>query len=161
MPEPLYIWLLPDPPAYGVLSSVIRDLSAVYGCPGFLPHVTLASGKGAIGSAAVELPLLPAPLVTLGSAETGETRTHCLYLPASVDQAFLDLRQAASNAFGFQAPSPAPHLSLLYGDLGMASRKDIARSLPLREMEVRLGRIAVVSGGEDIRSWRITRQPSL
>ena len=161
MPEPLYIWLLPDPPASERLAAVIRDLSAVHGCPCFLPHVTLASGYLSSQTAAVQLPALPAPTARLLAPEVGETHTHCLYLPASVGQAFVELRQAVCDAFGVQPPSRAPHLSLLYGELGMASRRDIARALPPWDIEVRLGRIAVVKGGADIRRWRIIRQASL
>jgi hypothetical protein len=105
----------------------------------------------------VELPSLSPPTANLGPPDVGETQTHCVFLPAAVDEAFHSLRNAAARAFGLGAPSIDPHLSLLYGDLGMSARRDIAQGLQLEPMEVSLSRIAVVRGGGAIQNWTVLR----
>jgi len=150
-PRVFSLWLVPDEPARGALTTLIASLAAAHGLLPFAPHVTVL---GALTAAQVKPALLQrlaeatAPMhAPLDRVEAGADAAHwrwrCVYLrPAAGAEAPLRALHAAartallgggggsggggSGCGGDEAYMP--HLSLAYSDCDEAARRALATS---------------------------------
>jgi len=108
-------------------------LRAEHGGPSFAPHLTLLSGLTASDLAArtAELAATIAPIeVRVTRASWGARWFQCVYLLAARAPGLLAARSAACAALGGSpTASFLPHISLLYGELPVATRADICQRL--------------------------------
>ena len=156
------IWLLVPATTGRRLALLIRRLAQRCGTAPFDPHITLLGGitlprRRAVERATALACALRSFRVRLEGAGQTEVFFRCLYLRASGD----GLRRARALALRIFADGARrrrfrPHLSLVYGRLPKAVRRQLAQEI---EGTVALTsivrRIALVRTSGDHRSWRV------
>ena len=159
-------WLIPSEREHNCFQQIINDLARRYSAPVFEPHVTIHVGvdcadaaKTALMEAAFKCQLLR--LRPVGIDESGEfIKTLFIQFPMSVElQAASEIiRRAANDSSLYELK---PHLSLLYKDLPVATRRELAASISVPLSEVTFDAIKAVrcvvptKSGADIEAWHV------
>ena len=155
------LWLTPQEPMFSLLAGEISRLSQAYSTPRFDPHVTLLSGitapeEDAVARSASLAGRLKPFRIELGEIDYLDEYFRCLFVSVIPTGPILKARRAACEAFEVRDNPPyAPHLSLVYGKLGIETKKGIAArlgSLPGQEFEVRGLVLYRVRGA--LREWK-------
>ncbi len=131
----LSLWLQPSGELYTELSTTISQLSKQYATPVFPPHVTLLGDligdEKEIISQAQQLASRLRPFqVTLTTVDYLDVYFRCLFLRAEETPALLQANRAARSIFHReQDPKFMPHLSLLYGNFAVETKKQMIESI--------------------------------
>ena len=127
------VWIPVAGPALDKVQHVIHVVHRRGGGPGFHPHLTLLSGAETT-QADAELKLKHLALqvrpfeIKLGRVEWRNEYFRCLYVSAAMSEALAAARRAAYEVFEMNPPPPyEPHVSLLYGNLDEALKKELAQ----------------------------------
>ncbi|HUX10107.1 MAG TPA: 2'-5' RNA ligase family protein [Terriglobia bacterium] len=155
------LWLTPQEPMFSLLAGEISRLSQAYSTPRFDPHVTLLSGitapeEDAVARSASLAGRLKPFRIELGEIDYLDEYFRCLFVSVIPTDPILKAHLSAREAFGLQDETAyLPHLSLIYGKLGIETKKGIAArlgSLPGQEFEVRGLVLYRVRGA--LREWK-------
>lgn len=158
------IWLIPDreSPAYRALDDLIADHARSHpDAPNFDPHITLLGGIETDEATVVDRTRNLArgrdPLeLNFGDVSCSTTTHQCVFLLAVPSVPLLDLRQAATEAFGRAAKMYVPHVSLIYGDLSPEDRVRAVRSIDADSVpdSVQSDTLEIVETGGAVSDWR-------
>ena len=155
------LWLIPDGEACRRLARTIRRLSREHSTPVFAPHITLA---GSIVAPAREVAAKTAQLakslrplrLRLTHLDSRQEYFRCLFVRVARTSPLVRAHQKAKEVFGLRGRRAfLPHVSLVYGDLSRAAKREITSSLGRRfalEFEVRRLRIVAIQGPPS--EWR-------
>jgi 2'-5' RNA ligase len=165
-------WLIPSEPEHGFFQRMINDLARRCDAPVFEPHVTIHVGadradaaKNALGAAARECKLIG--LTPLGIDQSDEfIKTLFVQFATSAELSKLNsiIREAANDSSEYELK---PHLSLLYKNLAVATRREVAASIDVPLFEVTFDVIKVVrcvspaKSRADVEAWRVVAAASL
>ena len=165
-------WLIPSEPERSFFQRIINDLARRYDAPVFEPHVTVHVGadqadaaEKALGEVARECKLIG--LTPLGIDQSDEfIKTLVVQFAMSVELRKINdiIRKAANDSSQYELK---PHLSLLYKDLGAATRRELAASIKVSLSEVTFDAIKAVrcvsptQSGADVEAWRVVAAVSL
>lgn len=135
MPKPAgdeySLWFMPPGELCDELRGIIRRLSARYGAPEFLPHVTLLGGfvgspRGVIRKSATVAASLRSITIRLGRIGFRDEYFRCLFAHAALTPALRKANLAARHTFGHERERPfMPHLSLLYGEFPRSLKEQV------------------------------------
>jgi 2'-5' RNA ligase len=165
-------WLIPSEPAHSFFQRIINDLARRCDAPVFEPHVTIHVGadradavKNALGAAARECKLIG--LKPLGIDQSNDfIKTLFVQFAASAELSQINgiIREAANDWSQYELK---PHLSLLYKNLAVATRCELAASINVPFVEVTFDAIKAVrcvsptESGADVEAWRVVAAASL
>ena len=165
-------WLIPSQPAHSFFQRMINDLARRYDAPVFEPHVTIhvgadraATAKNALGAAARECKLIG--LKPLGIDQSDEfVRTLFVQFAMNAEVSKINgiIREAANDSSEYELK---PHLSLLYKNLAVATRCELAASINVPLSEVTFDAIKAVrcvsptKSRADVEVWRVVAAASL
>jgi hypothetical protein len=163
-PAPLYsLWLMPCAAEAADLRALVAELSAAFGTPPFLPHMTVqgdlaARLKDVSALAARVAAALPRQHWPVRGIEASTAWFRAFYLAFEPRVAFADALEVSARGSGTRAGlSPFPHVSLAYGDLD-AARKDALRDRIAARVPAALtfDRLVVALSGSTVGvpSWR-------
>ena len=165
-------WLIPSEPAHSFFQRMINDLARRCDAPVFEPHVTIHVGadradaaKSALANAARECKLIG--LTPLGIDQSDEfIKTLFVQFAMSAELSKINgiIRKAANDWSHYELK---PHLSLLYKNLAVATRCELAASINVPFVEVTFDAIKAVrcvsptESGADVEAWRVVAAASL
>jgi len=165
-------WLIPSEPAHSFFQRMINDLARRCDAPVFEPHVTIHVGadradaaKNALGAAARKCKLIG--LTPLGIDQSNEfIKTLFVQFAMSAELSKINgiIREAANDSSQYDLK---PHLSLLYKNLAVATRRELAASIDIPLSEVTFDVIKVVrcvspaKSRADVEGWRVVAAASL
>jgi 2'-5' RNA ligase len=121
--------------AHRQLRAAITELAErVEDAPVFEPHVTVIGGidgeRGALEETTRTLADRTIPLeLTFDGVRWSTTRHQCVFLPVTLTLELLELRRSVREAIGGLTAAYHPHLSLVYSDMDLAERRDVAQSI--------------------------------
>jgi hypothetical protein len=163
-------WLLPAKDKRELFCDIIRILYKEFDAPNFEPHLTIFATKGDGKSPRKILRELRSGPVQLNVRTVGFSSqfTKTLFVRFAPSKALDKLTVALSRA----AKSPAkpvrdPHLSLLYKNIPVVIKKELARTIKLPFREVLFDSIAAVRCVSptrlkpDVEAWRMVARKSL
>ena len=159
-------WLIPSEPACSFFQRIINDLARRYDAPVFEPHVTIHVGadqadpaEKALGAAANECKFVRlAPLGIDHSDEFIKTLFVQFAMSAELWKINDIVREAANDSTKYELN---PHLSLLYKNLAVASRRELAASIRLPFSEILFDSLQAVrcvspaEKGADVEAWEL------
>ena len=165
-------WLIPSEPAHSFFQLMINDLARRCDAPVFEPHVTIYVGadradaaKNALGAAAPECKLIGlTPLEIDQSDEFIKTLFVQFAMSAELSKINGIIRKAANDWSQYELK---PHLSLLYKNLAVATRYELAASINVPLSEVTFDVIKAVrcvsptESCADVEAWRVVAAASL
>ncbi|WP_311173091.1 2'-5' RNA ligase family protein [Halobellus ordinarius] len=133
------LWLVPAPgsSARRRLQATITGLAAEHeDAPVFEPHVTVTGGingeRAALKETTRALATQTDPLeLAFESVRWSTTRHQCVFLLVEPTLALVELRQSAREAVGRPNSAYHPHLSLVYSEMDLADRRDVAQSIDM------------------------------
>ena len=165
-------WLIPSEPARSFFQRIINDFARRCDAPVFEPHVTIHVGadranaaKNALGNAARECKVIG--LTPLGIDQSDEfIKTLFVRFAMSVELRKINgvIRQAANDSSQYELK---PHLSLLYKNLPVATRRELAASINVPLSEVTFDAIKAVRcvsptrSRVDVEAWHVVAAASL
>jgi hypothetical protein len=165
-------WLIPSEPAHSFFQRMINDLARRCDAPVFEPHVTIHVGadpsdaaNNALGAAARECKFIG--LKPLGINQSDEfIKTLFVQFAMSAELSKINgiIRKSAND---WSQDELKPHLSLLYKNLAVATRRELAASINVPLSEVTFDRITAVrcvsptECGADVEAWRVVAAASL
>ena len=171
-PTVIAYWLIPSEPAHGFFQRMINDLARRCDAPVFEPHVTIHVGadradaaENALGAAARECKLIG--LKPLGIDQSNEfIKTLFVQFAMSAELSKINgiIREAANDWSQFELK---PHLSLLYKNLLVAIRNELAASINVPLSEVTFDAIKAVrcvspaESRADVEAWHVVAAASL
>ena len=142
-------WLIPSEPAHSFFQRIINDLARRCDAPVFEPHVTIHvaadradTATNALGDAARECKLIG--LTPLGIDQSDEfIKTLFVQFAMSAELSKINgiIREAANDSSQYELK---PHLSLLYKNLAVATRYELAASINVPLAEVTFDAIKAV-----------------
>jgi len=148
------IWLIPSDSDKVYLSSIIQSLSDAYDAPTFAPHCTIfspISDLEALKAIIQHLKFKPFE-VTMGGLNQSEViwKTVFIELEANPHLTLLNylFNQAFDPGYVFQ-----PHLSLIYKEMDVDSKKAIINNLDLKKF-YKMHRLAVVDTSGPVETWK-------
>lgn len=156
-----YYWCVPAPADEARFQVVIDELASVQSAPRFMPHMSLASAKGAAPDLFPILSNLRGLQLQPLAVDAKDTFTMSLFLRVAPSDELIRARKAFESVPGFQSSrSFDPHLSLCYGPPPPGAA-DLASVQALLEKPVTFDRLvtvdipAQVSTYDDIRAWKV------
>ena len=165
-------WLTPSEPAHGFFQRIVNDLARRCDAPVFEPHVTIHVGadradaaKNALGAAARKCKVIR--LTPLGIDQSDEfIKTLFVQFAMSAELSKINgiIREVANDSSQYELK---PHLSLLYKNLAVATRRELAASIDVPLSEVTFDVIKVVrcvspaKSRADVEAWRVIAAASL
>jgi 2'-5' RNA ligase len=159
-------WLIPAEPARSFFEGVINDLARRYHAPPFEPHVTIHVGanradaaKIALLKAARECKRVKLEAIGLGSSAKF-IKTLFVEFAANKKLHLINqtIRTAAQDSLHYVLK---PHLSLLYKQMRVATRRELADSIHLRFSGVTFDALKAVrcisptQSRADVEAWRV------
>lgn len=155
------LWLIPQGEVRRQLARTIRKLSRQYSTPIFAPHVTLVSsivGPGReVTAKTTQLSKGLRPLrLRLTRLDFRDEYFRCVFVKVARTSALARLHQKAREVLGLRGGQAfLPHLSLVYGDLPLATKRSLVLSLGARfDLELEVRRIDVVAIQGRPNRWR-------
>ena len=166
----LVYWLIPARDERELFCNIIRILYRQFDAPIFDPHLTIFATKEDRKSPRKILRELRSAPVRLNVRTVGFSSqfTKTLFVRFAPSKSLDELTVALARA----AKSPAkpvrdPHLSLLYKNIPVVIKKELARTIKLPFREVLFDSIAAVRCGlptkakADVEAWRVIARKSL
>jgi len=126
------LWIPPSGDALDRIQKLIHVAHRRGGGPHLRPHVTLLTGiERSRASAELKLKHLAARIkpfaIELGRIEWRNDYFRCLYATVTSSPELAEAQRAAHEVFEMNPPVPyEPHLSLLYGNIDEALKKELA-----------------------------------
>ena len=165
-------WLIPSEPAHSFFQRIVNDLAHRWDAPVSEPHVTIHVGadrahaaKNALVDAARECKHIALkPLGIDQSDEFIKTLFVQFAMSAELSKINCIIREAANDSSQYELK---PHLSLLYKNLAVATRRELAASINVPLAEVPFDAIKAVrcvsptESGADVEAWRVVAAASL
>jgi 2'-5' RNA ligase len=155
------LWLIPGGEVRRQLARTIRDLSRQYSTPLFAPHITLVSNIVApareVTAKTAQLTKSLRPLrLRLTCLDFCDEYFRCLFVKVARTSALARAHQRARKVFDLRGRRDfLPHVSLVYGDLPLATKRKIALSLGRRfDLAFEVRRIDVVGIQGPPSHWR-------
>ena len=159
------LWLIPAPPAFKILTAVIRKLAVRFRTPEFEPHVTLTSG---LTQALPELEQCAAILadrfgtfdLSCRSIDWTPEFFRSLFLPIKPTVELTNLYRDVHALVEVPQSSFFPHLSLLYGGLDPSVKSSLAEELAAQlPARIELPTLGVVHASSQtaVSTWRPIR----
>jgi hypothetical protein len=158
-------WLIPSESAHNFFQAIINDLARRYDAPVFEPHVTIYVGadraeapEEALGNAARLFKCTG--LTPIGIDQSNEfIKTLFVRFAMSAELRRINdfIRDAANDSMPYELK---PHLSLLYKNLAVASRRQLAASISVPSSEITFDTIKAVrcvshtESRVDVESWQ-------
>jgi len=160
------LWLVPDRGSeeFRRLNDLITEQAEAYGTPEFEPHVTVVGGveaeKKRVASEAEKLAEEGDPFVlSLAETRCSTTEHQCVFVLVEPTARLLKLHLRASESVGTDEGMYVPHLSLVYGRMGIEERARVAGSVAESVPdEVRATAIEVVETGKPVEDWEVTER---
>ena len=156
-----HLWLKPSGEVRDRLAALIQQLAGQLGTPAFEPHVTLLGSL--VGTEPDHLRRADQlarqlRVFKVAPTEPGYLAEHfrCLFMLITQTPAIMGANAVARRIFGGPPDNYMPHLSLVYGSLPQARKKEIIEVLPndvRTSFEVRAVRL-VKAGSDDPRDWQ-------
>ncbi len=152
------LWLTPAEPAQEFFRATVQRLALENNAPVFAPHLTLGVGPQEnlrkVGGPPIEL--------RVQEIAFSEKFTKSLFVRFILTPQLAELR----NSLGVKQSGYDPHLSLLYADLPLLAKEQLAAGIVLPFRTVRFDRVEAVrcraetNSRSDVESWEIiTSQP--
>ena len=165
-------WLTPTKPTRGFLEKLIVDLARRFDAPVFEPHITIHVGPDQAEVAEqivsqVAIGCEPIRLEVLDVHHSGQfTKTLFVQLALNAKLQGLSelIRSASQTLSDYQVE---PHVSLLYGRMSLAVRRELARSIRLPFSTVVFDSIKAVRcalptrNRAEVEGWRVIATKSL
>ncbi len=156
------LWLMPEGETYERLLGLIAQLARRFSTPAFPPHVTLLPQVGDrpdadLLAASRRLAAALRPLAArLSVVEGRDEPFRCLFARAVLDEPLGVAHAVAARAFGREPDSDFfPHLSLVYGTLPAATKRQVAAEVePLAAASFRARRLHVWRTDGPVGEWR-------
>ncbi len=129
------LWLMPEDEVYVKLSSTIRQLSKPYGTPEFEPHITvIGTLTGQERTVVEKLTRLASAIkpfdVKLMDIDYLNEYFRCLFIRIEQTREVMDANTQARAIFDqSRSADYMPHLSLMYGDIDIAVKRAIIRTI--------------------------------
>ena len=131
------LWLVPgaDTTARRQLQATIAELAAEHeDAPVFEPHVTVCGGidgkRTTLEETARVMAARTDPLeVAFEGVRWSTTRHQCVFLVVEPTLELVELHRSAREAVGGPSAAYHPHLSLVYSEMDVADRRDVAQSI--------------------------------
>jgi 2'-5' RNA ligase len=162
------LWLIPSGEVRQQLARTIRELSHQHSTPDFAPHITLVSsivGSGReVTARTAQLTKSLRPLrVRLTGLAWRDEYFRCLFVKVARTSPLVRAHHKAREAFGVRGRGTfLPHVSLVYGDLPLATKRKIVLSLGRRfDLQFEVRRIDIVAIEGPPSHWRRLRSFSL
>lgn len=147
------LWLAPAEPARSFFQETIDRLAREEEAPSFAPHLTLGFGSASqlpgVSAAPLELPVR--------TLAVSEKFTKTLFVRFSETPELVALR----DSLGMEAAGFDPHLSLLYKEMPLVAKEQLAASISLPFASVLFDRIEAVRcpdgpvTPENIPTWEV------
>lgn len=162
MGETYSIWLVPERGSreYEELRSIIQNHSEKYSNTAFEPHVTVIGGLEAdretVKHKTEEIARKNQPVdIEFKSAHCSTTRYQCVFLLLKPTQEILEINQEAVKKFEGENYMYIPHLSILYGNIGISERVDLTRSLRQNGFpdKVTANALEIVESSGSVEDW--------
>ena len=147
------LWLLPAAPARKFFRAIVARLAAEYDAPVFQAHLTLGLGSPAMPERVLREPIRLRERGVHGAARFSKT----LFVRFEPTPEWKELRKS----LGITATTFDPHLSLLYKNLPMEKKTQLAASIRLPFSTVTFDTIQVVhclsptGTRADVESWKV------
>lgn len=127
------LWIMPDTSTGKKLQDAINLLSKKHGTPAFAPHLTLLGRINTDELTAIEKSAQVAGrmtrfIVKYSGVSYSNEYFKCVFLKVSKEMGIMTANRLAAEIFSMQTLF-APHVSLMYGDMPMRKREEIARRL--------------------------------
>ncbi len=168
MPTGCSIWLIPTGRTFNDLSRIISLLSNEYATPRFPPHVTLvealAGDEKDLSSKTDQLASRIRPFeITLTAVGYLDEYFRCLFFQVEESPALLEAAQTARGLFHQELNTRfMPHLSLLYGNLDPATKKQIIKSIdPDFNRTFLIERLHLYSTNGEPSLWRLVQESAM
>jgi putative hydrolase of the HAD superfamily len=163
-PHAIAYWLLPETTARKVFVEKIRELARQFDAPAFVPHVTVFIAPENSRNPAEVLNELGAVMIdlTIRSIRFSEQFTKTLVVQFEGNDALQELGDNICRAS--KAPERYiidPHLSLLYANLALETKKQLAEQIAFPVYEVPFGAICAMRCARptttalEVERWRL------
>jgi 2'-5' RNA ligase len=154
------LWLMPEGLARRRLEQLLRELSARYRGPEFLPHVTLLGSCVGERDEMIRRSSLVANLLTpftirLGKIDFRDEYFRCLFVHAGPLVPMRNAYHGACRKFN-RTPDPdfMPHLSLLYGNFPQALKEEAMAELgPRLNVQFKVRNLYLFQTHGEVRNW--------
>lgn len=131
------LWLVPgtETTAHRQLQARIMELAERFeDAPMFEPHVTVIGGidgeRAALEETTRTLAAETTPLeLAFEGVRWSTTRHQCVFLPVAPTLELMELRRPAREAISGSTAAYHPHLSLVYSEMDLPERRDVAQSI--------------------------------
>jgi putative hydrolase of the HAD superfamily len=158
--EPFSVWLKPQHSDSVEIARLIAGLNEKYGTPKFEPHLTLYSGAGTDRDSLRRVVaeqiagLEPITLKILG-IRASEEYFKTLFIEFEDNVLLNDLNRKIKAALKQDSGyTLRPHLSLMYLDLEIDLKWEIARTISIRNAQIVFDEIMLISPGNKTLGWR-------
>jgi putative hydrolase of the HAD superfamily len=158
--ETFSVWLKPQHSDYVDMARLITGLSEKYGTAKFEPHLTLYSGAGSDRyslkrAVAEQLAGLEPITLKIDCVRASEEFFKTLFIEFEDSSVLNDLNRKIKAALKQDSGyTLRPHLSLMYMDLEIDLKWEIARTINIRKSEIVFDEIMLVSPGNKAQGWR-------
>jgi hypothetical protein len=165
-------WLIPSEPAYSFFQRVVNDLARRCNAPVFEPHVTIHVGADRADAATNVLEIAARECKVIGLKPLGIDqsdefiKTLFVQFAISAELSKINgiIREAANDSSQYELK---PHLSLLYKNLAVATRCELAASvnIPLSEVTFDVIKamrcVSPTKSRADVEAWQVVAAASL
>lgn len=164
------VWIPVTDPALDLITEASRHARQRAGGPIVKPHLTLLSGiesthdraEAMLRKLAVRLEPF---IIRLGNVEWRHEYFRCLYVAAESSEALMAAKRLAHEMFEMLPPDPfEPHVSLIYGDIHDAAKRQIAAELGGRiETQFRANSLQLTTASRDrpVTAWEVLMERPL
>ena len=165
-------WLIPSEPAHTFFQRIINDLAPRCDAPVFEPHVTIHVGadradaaQNGLGAPARRCKVIGLkPIGIDQSDEFIKTLFVQFEMSAELSKINVAIREETNDSSQYELK---PHLSLLYKNLAVVTRRELAASIDVPFPEVTFDAIKAVrcvsptTSSADVEAWRVVAAASL
>ncbi len=170
--ERFAFWLEPASDEKTFLASLVRDLARRFDAPIFEPHLTLCGGALWDEQDALQvvrkLALRSTYELELDCIDVSERFTKTLFLRFRCSDKVNQLRQAIGETLHLPTESEFdPHLSLLYKEMEMAEKKELAGTITIPFQRISFAGLTLIAHPveittrADVEAWRTLARRSL
>lgn len=154
------LWLMPKGEVYNNFFNLIKKLAREYQGPLFVPHVTLLgeielSKEEIIKRTKILVQNQKSFPIVLKQIAYEEFFFRALIVLAQISEPLQKLHERAKKIFEMNIPAYMPHLSILYGEYTLETKKKIISEIGKnQEAAFEIDRVFLIKGGE-VKNWKI------